>query len=238
MNSLRFIISFSFLAALGACAPQNSSDNNSDSVDLWPHMVMIDVLVDYYEYTEDERIIPFLQRFFEYCQTIPEENFIPRMPSSKWHNWRKNQFGDGKIGVQNKRAGSMLPHLHWLYNRTRDPELLELATRFYKSILPPINEFLDGHVVNFAHRFAYPGIYSAQSGSNWHYQQSEYWYGQQYSAWGVSPVASSAPMNIRNRARPIRARALNPVHWWSFPTIFTCWAGLMVIPYMLNEPKR
>jgi DUF1680 family protein len=146
--------------------------------DLWPHMVMIDALISHHEHTGDPRVIPMLQRFFQFCRDLPDERFIPAQNA---------EFGDWKPFVQYDRAGDMLPHLYWLYNHTGEPWLLALATRFYQRIKPPEGEWLDGHVVNFTQRFRYPGNYYAQSGDAWHLDASEYWYDQHLSTWGQQP---------------------------------------------------
>jgi len=45
--------------------------------DLWPHMVMLDLLRSYYEYSGDECIISLMIDFFHWCETIPDEKFMP-----------------------------------------------------------------------------------------------------------------------------------------------------------------
>ena len=154
--------------------------------DLWPHMVMLDALIQHYEYSGDDRVPQFAARFFQFCSRLPDEEFIPHVPGPRWQAYRED-FGDWKIGVQIKRAGDMLPHLYWLYNQTADPQLLSLATRFYRSILPPVSEWLDDHIVNFTQRFAYPAIYGQQEHMAANLARTEYWYGQHLGTWGQQP---------------------------------------------------
>ncbi len=160
--------------------------NGKVVTDLWPHMVMLDAVIQYYEYTGDERVIAFMKRFFEFCRDLPEEMFVPKATWQQYENY-KQDFGDWKPRIQLKRAGDMLSHIYWLYNHTGDEWLLKLASRFYDHILPPMDEWLDDHVVHFTQRFAYPGIYSQQSGRAWHLAQTEYWYAQHLGTWGQQP---------------------------------------------------
>ncbi|MBN1675697.1 MAG: glycoside hydrolase family 127 protein [Kiritimatiellae bacterium] len=157
--------------------------------DLWPHMVMLDAVREHHEHTGDPRVVPFMSRFFEFCRGLDEDLFI-RLAGKT--------FGAWKVNVQRARAGDMLPHIYWLYNRTGEKWLLELASRFYRHIGPPNDEWLDHHVVNFTQRFAYPGIYFAQTRDTGHLRQSEYWYAQHMGTWGQQPRGIfGADENIR-----------------------------------------
>ena len=42
--------------------------------DLWPHMVMCNVLQSFYEYSGDKRVIPFLSNYFKWLNSQPAEN--------------------------------------------------------------------------------------------------------------------------------------------------------------------
>ena len=39
--------------------------------DLWPHMVMLDVMIQHHEVVGDERVVPFMTRFFAFCRRLP-----------------------------------------------------------------------------------------------------------------------------------------------------------------------
>ncbi|MAG34847.1 MAG: transcriptional initiation protein Tat [Dehalococcoidia bacterium] len=146
----------------------------TEGCDLWPHMVMLDAIIAHYEHTTDPRVIPMMTRFFAFCRDLPDDLFVPE------------QF-TGQPVVQSHRSGDMLPHLYWLYNRTGDAWLLDLATRFYQHIRPPADEWLDHHIVHFTQRFRYPANYYLQSHAAWHLAASEYWYAQHLSTWGQQP---------------------------------------------------
>ena len=75
--------------------------------DWWPRMVMLKVLTQYEEATGDPRVIPFMTRYFAY-----EQHELPKRPLFEWgkYRWQDNVY-------------SVL----WLYNRTGDSGLLDLA---------------------------------------------------------------------------------------------------------------
>lgn len=152
--------------------------NGQALVDLWPHMVMIDALIHHHERAGDHRTLPFLLRFFRFCESIPEEHFIQPL---------REGFGDWRPTIQRDRAGDMIPHLHWLYNRTGEGWLLKLATRFYRHLKPPEDEWLDHHVVHFTQRFSYPGLYYPQARDPGLLARTEYWYRQHLGTWGQQP---------------------------------------------------
>jgi hypothetical protein len=152
--------------------------NGRSTCDLWPHMVMIDAVIHHREFTGDDRVIPFLTRFFEFCRSLPDEHFMA---------WGSAGFGDWKPKIQLARAGDMMPHLFWLYNRTEESFLLDLAHRFYRHIFPPVDEWLSHHIVDFTQRFQYPATYYALSGDRRHLALSEYWYAQHMGTWGQQP---------------------------------------------------
>ena len=75
--------------------------------DWWPRMVMLKVLAQYQEATGDQRVIPLLSRYFAYQ--------LNTLPSRPLRDWGKFRWQDNALVVL------------WLYNRTGDPKLLELA---------------------------------------------------------------------------------------------------------------
>ncbi len=75
--------------------------------DWWPRMVMLKVLAQYQEATGDPRVIPMLSRYFAYQ--------IATLPKRPLRDWGKFRWQDNVLIVI------------WLYNRTGDPKLLDLA---------------------------------------------------------------------------------------------------------------
>jgi DUF1680 family protein len=78
------------------------------SNDWWPRMVMLKALIQYEDATSDPRVKPFLEKYFEY-----QRDTLPRQPLASWAKYR---WEDNLLSVM------------WLYDRTGDPKLLELAT--------------------------------------------------------------------------------------------------------------
>ncbi len=160
---------------------------------VFAHALMFDTVIHHHEHSKDERVIPLMTHFFEYCRDLPDKKFIPDGPTA-----------------DKRRPCEMIPHIHWLYNHTGQPWLLDLASRFF-SRLPHItdpwpgrlemlsagandsprryrtDEWLCHHVVDFTHRFRYPGSYYPQSGLWWHLAATEYWYRQHLGTWGQQP---------------------------------------------------
>ena len=79
----------------------------SSNDDWWPRMVMMKALAQYQEATGDARVIPLLSRYFAY-----QLSALPRRPLRDWGKFR---WQDNALIVL------------WLYNRTGDAKLLELA---------------------------------------------------------------------------------------------------------------
>jgi hypothetical protein len=77
------------------------------NLDWWPDMIMLKVLIQYQEATNDPRVIPALEKFFAYQARTLAEN-----PLKKWAIYR---------------WGDEIYSLLWLYNRDGDPKLLDLA---------------------------------------------------------------------------------------------------------------
>ena len=44
--------------------------------DLWPNMIMLFCLQDYYEYSGDERVIGLMTKYFHYLAGVPEQKFL------------------------------------------------------------------------------------------------------------------------------------------------------------------
>jgi hypothetical protein len=112
--------------------------------DLWPHMVMCNVLQSFYEFTGDERVIPFLTKYFKWLNTQPGENFGAGY-------WPRIRFGDN------------VETLYWLYNRTEEPWMLELAKRIHENMENWTSGVHDWHNVNLAQGFREPGVYFQQA---------------------------------------------------------------------------
>jgi hypothetical protein len=163
----------------GPAADKVVTGKNGERIaDLWPHMVMIDALISHAEATGDARVVPFLTRFFAWCRALDDGMFVRALGKD---------FGDWKPTIQYSRAGDMVPHLIWLYQRTHDEWLLDLAARFYRQTEPPTGTWLDNHVINFAQRFGYPGNFYPITKDRALIEQTEFWYALHMTTWGQQP---------------------------------------------------
>lgn len=75
--------------------------------DWWPNMIMLKVLTQHYEATDDQRVIPLMHRYFEHHARLIKERPL--------HEWAIYRWGEEVLS------------LLWLYNRTGDERLLDLA---------------------------------------------------------------------------------------------------------------
>ena len=87
--------------------------------DWWPKMVMLKVLRQYYEATEDERVLPALHRYFRYqLQKLP------------------NRPLDADTFWANRRGADNLQVVLWLYELSGEDYLLELAEMLREQTFP------------------------------------------------------------------------------------------------------
>lgn len=75
--------------------------------DWWPRMVLLKALTQYQEATRDARVIPAMERYFTFQAA--------ELPKRKLRDWGRFRWQDNVLSVV------------WLYNRTENPKLLELA---------------------------------------------------------------------------------------------------------------
>jgi uncharacterized protein len=103
-------------AAGGMFGPRSNDD-------WWPRIVMLKVLTQYQEATGDPRVIPLMQRYFQY--QLAE---LPKRPLSDWGKFR---WQDEVVSVL------------WLYNRTGDPKLLDLVRMLHTQGYDWIAQYAD-----------------------------------------------------------------------------------------------
>lgn len=87
----------------------------ADGADWWPRMVMLKVLQQYYSATGDARVLPFMTRYFRY-----QYESLKTCPLNKWTEWAESRGGENIMSV------------YWLYDRTGDTFLLDLADVLYR----------------------------------------------------------------------------------------------------------
>jgi uncharacterized protein len=85
-------------------------DNCAAGEDWWPKMIMLKVLKQHFEATNDPRVIPFMKRYFAY-----QAKALDNCPLGKWTEWAASRGTDNAMVIQ------------WLYSMTKDKSLLDLA---------------------------------------------------------------------------------------------------------------
>ncbi len=93
--------------------------------DWWPRMVMLKVLTQYEEATGDARVIPLMTKYFQY-----ELKTLPERPLRDWgrYRWQDNVYS-----------------VVWLYNRTGERDLLQLARLLHQQGYDWQGQFADFH---------------------------------------------------------------------------------------------
>ena len=89
----------------GAIGPEKNTD-------WWPNMLMLKALTQYQEATGDSRVIPLMHRYFAY-----QAGNLDQRPL---HEWAVFRWQDEVLSVL------------WLYNRTGDKSLLDLARKLHE----------------------------------------------------------------------------------------------------------
>jgi len=122
--------------------------------DLWPNMIMLFCLQNYHEFTGDERVIELMTNYMKYLTTVPEDRFLvgywPRM-----------------------RGGDLLYSVYWLYNRTGDKFLLDLAKKVHRHTAAWEKDVINWHNVNMSQGFGQPATYYMQSQDRNHLEAAE-----------------------------------------------------------------
>ncbi len=130
----------------GYFGPRANKTGLEGKPDLWPHMVMLNVLQSFCESSGDERVLPFMTRYFRWLQAQPPETFARGY-------WPKIRFGDN------------IESVYWLYNRSpeRPGWLLELAAKIHHNMARWDTGVINWHNVNIAQGFREPAIYYLQA---------------------------------------------------------------------------
>ena len=117
--------------------------------DLWGNMIMLWCLQSYYEHSKDERVLPFMEKYFKWEYNLPDSLLL----KDYW---------------ENSRGGDNLLSIYWLYNRTKGKEwLLDLAEKIHRNTADwrQANNLPNWHNVNIAQCFREPATYYLQTGN-------------------------------------------------------------------------
>ncbi|MCX5674783.1 MAG: glycoside hydrolase family 127 protein [Planctomycetota bacterium] len=136
--------------------------------DLWPNMPMLNALQAYYEYSGDERVIRLMTKYFDWELGVPEEDFLPPL-------WQK------------MRGGGNLASVYWLYNRTGDKKLLDLATKIHRNTANWTEGIANWHNVNITQALRGPATYYLQSKNPQHLAAPERNYQTVWGLYGQVP---------------------------------------------------
>ena len=126
--------------------------------DWWSRMIMLKVLIQYAEAAGDERIVPFLTRYFQFQ--------VANLKQRPLSGWSQARGGENMLCVQ------------WLYNRTGEAFLLDLLDVLHAQTFDWTDIFthfpfwrpqttnydLRAHVVNVAMALKEPALYHLYSG--------------------------------------------------------------------------
>jgi len=131
--------------------------------DWWPRMVVLKVLMSYYEATRDPRVLEFMTNYCRYQQRM--------LMGRRLENWGAARGADNLLAI------------HWLYNYTGDAFLMELAAEVKSQTMDwatlqakyAVGDLLIGeyrshmatHVVNNAQGIKTPAVFFLQSGDAW-----------------------------------------------------------------------
>ncbi len=117
--------------------------------DLWPNMLVLWLMQNYEEATGDPRVIDFMTRYCHWLLTLPDDKFL----EGYW---------------ENSRGGDNLWSVVWLYNRTDDPQLLELAEKIHRNTADwtKSTQLPNWHNVNIAQCFREPATYYLFTGDS------------------------------------------------------------------------
>lgn len=125
------------------------NNNTGQNPDLWPNMIMLWCVQSYYEYSKDARVLPFMLKYFNWENSIPESKLL-------------------KLYWENSRGGDNLYSIYWLYNRAGQPWLLDLADKVHRNTAnwSQKDNFPNWHNVNIAQCFREPATWYMQSGDS------------------------------------------------------------------------
>ncbi len=141
---------------------------NKTHDDLWPNMLMLNVLQSFYESTGNARVLPFMSHYCRYELDLPQRKLLPG-------SWQKIRGGDNLASV------------YWLYNRTGDRRLLRLGRKLFEATADWTIGPQTQHGVNNAQGFREPATYYQQSRNPMHLEATERNYAAVMGTYGQVP---------------------------------------------------
>ena len=154
------------------------TQNDVPLPDIWPHMVMIEVLMDYFDVSDDRRVLDTLLGFCRFCLRIDDSVFMPEL-SQLTESWY--------AAIQSSRCCEPVASLCRLYELTGDDAPLRLSERMFAIFSSRSPETDDCHVVNFAQRIKYTATNYPVSGDGALLAECETHYLEHMAVWGQMP---------------------------------------------------
>ncbi len=152
----------------GPVANKAAAGEGKKAPDLWPNMVALNALQSYYEFTHDPRVLELMQEYFKWELTVPDELFLPPF-------W------------QQQRASDNMASVYWLYNRTGQEYLLQLAEKIQRNMADWTETVASWHNVNIAQCFRAPAVFYQQSRDPYFLQATERNYNMVWGVYGQVP---------------------------------------------------
>ncbi|MBI5835312.1 MAG: glycoside hydrolase family 127 protein [Armatimonadetes bacterium] len=150
----------------GWFGPQGLKKSLDGHADLWPHMVMLNILQSFHEATGDPRVIPFMTSYFKWQAAEPAgAGFVAGY-------WPKMRVGDNIESVL------------WVYNRTGEAWLLDLARKLHEHSAPWNKGVANWHGVNLTQGFREPAMIWQLSGQDADLAASEHVYNEVMRLYG------------------------------------------------------
>jgi hypothetical protein len=138
----------------GPRSAKSTVDSTGGKYDLWPNMIMLSCLTSYYEYSGDKRVLELMKKYFRWQLAVADKDFLPPY-------W------------QQQRGADNLWSVYWLFNRTGDKSLLDLATKIHRHTANWTDGVPDWHNVNMSQAFGGPAFYWVQSKDPRHLKATE-----------------------------------------------------------------
>ncbi|MEV8377160.1 beta-L-arabinofuranosidase domain-containing protein [Kribbella sp. NPDC056861] len=132
----------------GWFGPERLRTSLEGGPDFWPGMPLLAAFRSWYEYSGDERVIPFMTHYLGFQNTQPAEVFN--------RSWGAFRWGDN------------IDSAYWLYNRTGDEWLLDLVAKMHSGSADYVSGIPNWHNVNLAQGFREPLQYGLLSGDPSH----------------------------------------------------------------------
>jgi hypothetical protein len=186
--------------------------------DFWPVMPVLNALQSYYEASGDPRVLRCLTGYFRWQLNCRATRFM-----ADWADVRK---------------GDNLESVYWLYNRTGEAWLLDLAAKIHRSGADWTGRLPTEHGVNLSQGFREPAEYFLQTGRREMFDATVRNYDTVMCTYGQFPGGGFAADENCRRAASTRGRDSRPAPGSSSCTVSRCSPGFPAIPRGPTAARR